>query len=188
LFLALTVGLALAVALSMTLAGDAEAKKKKNKPKPVDLSSTVAQSGFDSALNVAGDTAPINNSATPYTYTKKKKFVSLTQVKITLTCDDCDTGAAETDENNLSLGLDSIDTGVKLNGFRDNQVDTLTISGTPNNAPAIVAALQDHQVNATVIKTGGGTNNLVLPATFNTTLKLIGTAKKDKKKKKNNRR
>jgi hypothetical protein len=186
LLVALTVGLALAVALSMALAGDAEAKKK-NKPKPVDLASTVPQSNYNLTLAgtlAAGGTAPINNPATPFTYNKNKKFVTITQVKITLSCADCDTGVGDFDRDNLSLGLDGFNTGIKLNDLLNSIVPvTQTISGTPNNAPVIVALLnQDHQLNATVIKTGGVDNSFALPATLNTTLEVIGTARTVHKK------
>jgi hypothetical protein len=179
LLVALTVGLALAVALSMVFADDAEAKKKhKKKLRAFNVSSTVPESNFGGAgLATLGPSNPLTGATTPYTYGGTNKFVRLNVIQVTLTCNACDTeNAASFDFNNLTLGLDGIDTGLKLNGLDDSNLDTITVAGVPNNAAQILAALKaDGQLVGTVLDaTAAPTNNAAFPATSNTTLQLFG--------------
>jgi hypothetical protein len=55
---------------------------------------------------------------------------------------DGDTAPGEGDVGDLTLALDRIDTGIKLNGFPDDKMETRTISGVPVNAGQIGAALK----------------------------------------------
>jgi hypothetical protein len=111
--LVLAVALSVAVAVSVTFVGEAEAQKKKKKLKSFHVTSTVAQSSFDGTVPPR---VPLTGSS--YTYSDTNEFVSLDSTRIILTIDDGDTGPGEFDENQLTLGLDGIDTGIKLNGFR----------------------------------------------------------------------
>jgi len=145
------------------------------------LTSTVKQSGFSgSSLN------PVAINGSPYDYSGQDyaSLDSIDQVSITLTIFDGDTALGQEppfgDRDQLTLGLDGIDTGIKLNDFPNNQTTTQTITGVPNNAADILAALKtDGQLNATVIDQSPGDNFLVLDATVDTTLVLVGTTEVD---------
>jgi hypothetical protein len=94
---------------------------------------------------------------------------------MTLTLFDGDTGGGpfDTDRNNLTLGLDGIDTGILLNGFRDSETVTRTITGIPNNAAQILAAMKaDGQLVGTIIDRTPNDNFVEIPATFDTTLQI----------------
>ena len=85
------------------------------------------------------------------------KIRRLTQVAITTTITNGETGADESNENDLALGLDRINTGIKMNGFRADQTDTRTNSGAPANAGQIVAALkEDGKLRGEILVTGNG--------------------------------
>jgi hypothetical protein len=184
-FLLLTLALALAVSMA-AFAGEAEAKKKK-KTKPFTKISTVAQSG-DTTVNAnAADITGI----TPFTFSNTSKIRSLDQIAIQLTIDDGDTGSGDLDQGDLFLELDGINTEIKLNGFRNNQTDTRTITGTldPGKEAQILAALKaDGQLAASIKDadaddidpdtTAGSNNKVSLPATSNTTLVISGRQKK----------
>ena len=107
-------------------------------------------------------------------------LTSIDKLTITLTVNDGDSATGEFDFNNLTLGLDGLDTGLRLNGFPNNSVLTLDIEG-PNNAAALLAALQsDGRLVGTVIDADGDnisqTNQdfIGFPATQITTLVIEG--------------
>jgi hypothetical protein len=126
-------------------------------------------------FNVQADVANINDPVSPYSYTRVRKVVRITQVTITARITDGGTGPGELDENHLTLALDGIDTDIKLNGFRTNQTDTLTISGTPIHRDAITAALKaDRKLNASIIDDDPNDNTLSVPETFITELTIQG--------------
>jgi hypothetical protein len=155
--------LALMAAMLMACAGAASAKT---------LTSTVKQSGLLPGV-FANDPVPINGSPYDYSGQDYASLVSIDQVSITLTITDGDTAVFDFDRDQLTLGLDGIDTGIKLNDFPTNQTTTQTITGVPNNAADILTALKaDGQLNATVIDQSPGENILELPATQDTTLAL----------------
>ncbi|MCA1718314.1 MAG: hypothetical protein LC781_16325 [Actinobacteria bacterium] len=173
-FFFLLLALVLALAVSMAaFSGEAEAKKKKTKP--FTQTRTVLQSG-QTLVNANG--ADITG-ATSYTFSKTSKMRSLKKVTITATIFDGDTGPGspqEPDHGDLTLRLDGVDTGIKLNGFRDNQTNTQTITGAldPGKATQILALLkQDGQLKATIkdadaddidpTTTVGSNNKVTLP-------------------------
>ena len=171
LMVALSIGLALAVALSMALAGDAEAKKKK-RTKTYTKTSTVSQATV-AATPLA---APVIYTETPYTYSKTKKIRTLTSATATLTA-----GVADPADEGLVLGLDGIDTGIRLRGLGTIAAPTaVTVSGRPENASAIVGALKaDGQLVGSVIdRTPATANTIVVPGDPNTTLTIKGKQKK----------
>ena len=138
------------------------------------LSSTVVQSGHSDSSGVYFITGE-----SPYNYTAQS-YLSLTSIdslSITLTITDGDSGSGNFDFDDLTLELDGIDSGIKLNGFRDDQIDTVTITGTPLNAVAILAALQaDGKLVAKINDLDNpGDNTLSLPTAFQTTLILEGS-------------
>jgi hypothetical protein len=75
---------------------------------------------------------------------------SIGSLTLSLTVKDGDTGAGQFDFNDLTIGLDGIDTGIKLNGFLGgaNPLDSdgpnvaQDISGSPANATSILNALK----------------------------------------------
>jgi hypothetical protein len=61
--------------------------------------------------------------------------------------------------------LDGINTGINMNGFREGQTDTQTISGAPISRDAIVAALkEDGQLEGAVGTIGGGGQSISRPS------------------------
>jgi hypothetical protein len=78
-------------------------------------------------------------------------LASIGSLTLTVSIRDGDSATGNFDFNNLTIGLDGIDTGIKLNGFLDGPVTNLDVSGVPNNAAAILAALKaDGKLNLSV--------------------------------------
>jgi len=137
---------------------------------PQDLASTVEQSGFS---GVTGAQTPL--TATPFTFPAQDvaSCVSIQSISVTLTLDDGDTGAGDFDEGELTLGLDGIDTGIELDGFPNGSEETLTITGSPNNAAAILVALKaDNELDGSIFDASSGDNTVDIPASFDTTLEI----------------
>jgi hypothetical protein len=174
----LATGLVLAAVL-MTFVGNAKADVESTALKNFTKSSTKVQSGDN---DVQVEDARITAANNPYTFGKKlvKKIAKIEKITITATIFDGDTGPGEFDENNLTLALDGIDTGIKLNGYRDDETDTRTNSGTPINQNAIKNALKaDRKLSATIIDhvNPAGDNEVDIPANFETTLTIQGKRK-----------
>lgn len=144
---------------------------------PMTISATTNQSGH---LNFTGASTPLTGN--PYDFSSQgyASLASIDNISVTLTLDDGDTAPGDFDFGNLTLALDGIDTGLRLDGFTDdandpNQPVTLTFSGTPNNAAAILAALQaDGQLIGTILDATPGDNIVGVPKRFNTTLDITG--------------
>ena len=160
--------LLLALVTSVALIHSADAQT-------ITVSDDAPQSGFNGEVfgppppAPGGATAPINDPANPFTFTGIGSFTSIDSISITLTIFDGNTGPGEAEEGDLTLALDNIDTGIALNGFLSGEEITLTISGTPMNAAAILAALQaDGQLNAQIFDSTGTAafeqNDLTVPA------------------------
>jgi hypothetical protein len=145
------------------------------------ISSTQLQSNFNGAL-APGQSAAISASA--FDFSGQPQLLSIQSISITLTMIDGDTGLGpnginETPNppdgnqhgdddvfvNTLHLRLDGIETGsnLLLNGFNsyDNSMPlaasdfvTVTITGLPDNGAAILAALQDGTLSATIFDAG----------------------------------
>lgn len=149
------------------------------------LTSTVPQSGFRGDITQppsegTREDAPLTGPLQPYTFPQEDVALctSIESLSVTLRLDDADTAQGEFDFNNLILKLDDIDTGIPLNGFPGDQTVTRTISGTPENAAAILAALQaDNQLSGSIVdRTPGTRGNFVgIPSDFNTTLQITCT-------------
>jgi len=138
-------------------------------------SSTKPQSGVTVTPNNAAG-ARITAADNPYSFSNTRKIASLRRVTITATIFDGNTGSGDSDENDLFLALDGINTGIALNGFRGNETDTRTISGNPNHRSALKAALKaDGQLAARIIDADpNDPNSLGIPANFQTTLQIKG--------------
>ena len=148
------------------------AAKRKNFTK----SSTKPQSGVTlSPNNAAG--ARITAADNPYSFSNTRKIASLKRVTIKATIFDGNTGSGDSDENDLFLQLDQINTGIALNGFRGNVTDTQIIRGNPNHRSALKEALKrDGQLAARIIDADpNDPNSLAIPSTFETTLRIKGT-------------
>jgi hypothetical protein len=174
LLLAGAISLALLVS-NLNVGEDAQAKKRLQ---TVTRTDTVAQSGDGP---IAVQDAAITGE--PFTFGKAGKLRRLQRLSITLTLDDAETGPGESEEDLLHLALDGIDTGIVLNGFRESEVDTRTISGVPENKAQILAELKaDGQLEATILVTTIPTGNqVVVPADFDTTLVLKGKQKRKRR-------
>lgn len=90
---------------------------------------------FDYTSNANGSL--VNQGVSSY-----NNLASIGSLTLTVTIRDGDTTPGSFDFNDLTIGLDGIDTGIKLNGFPNNAISTLDISGVPQNAAAILAALK----------------------------------------------
>jgi hypothetical protein len=119
---------------------------------PITISSSVDQSGAMVLQN--GGPYPLTG-ASPYDYTAQpyNQLTTIDSIAVTLTVQDGDSGPGDFDFNDLTLGLDGIDTGLKLNGFLNNNIVTLTLTQLPVPLQTqILAALQaDGKLVGTVI-------------------------------------
>jgi hypothetical protein len=118
----------------------------------VNGSSTVAQSGFLGPQSAPS--YPLTGS--PYDFTGQtnglNNVTSIDSLTVTLTANDGDTGPGDYDFNSLTLGLDGVDTGLKLNGLLNNNLVTVTLTQlSPALQAALIAALQDGQLVGTVL-------------------------------------
>ena len=167
--------LALALILTVLAAAsvDGAAAGAKRRLRSVTERDVAVQSGATDA-KAAG--AAITDTADPFAFRDVGGLRRLTQVTITLTITDGDTGPGEFDEGELVLALDGVDTGIALDGFRNLQTDTRTIGGAPANAWQILAALKaDGELVATVIdRDPVDDNEVTVPANVETKLTLKG--------------
>jgi hypothetical protein len=147
----------------------------KRRLKTVTRIATVAQCGAN-RVEAAG--AAITDE--PFTFAKVGRLRRIDQVRITVSLGDAETGPGDSDEHLLRLALDGIDTGILLDGFEENVVDTRTIRGVPDNGAQILSALKvDGRLAATIVAPAGPTGNLVdVPADFVATLALTGKQKR----------
>lgn len=148
------------------------------------ISSMQLQSNFNGGTG-AGQSAPIN--ASRFDFSSQTQLLSIDSISITFTVIDGDTGLGpnntsdtpyppdgeqhgddDFDVNSLSLRLDGIDPGTNflLNGFTSFQAPldsgdfvTLTFTGAPSNSAALLGALQDGLINATVFDATGVANS-----------------------------
>lgn len=158
------VGIVLTVVVAFT--SDALAKAQT-------FTDTVPQSGFGGFIPPEG--APLTGPD-PYTFGNKiQDCESIESITVTLTLFDGDTGRGSfnTERNELTLGLDGIDTGIALNGFPDGETVTNTLSGVPKNMAQILAALKaDGQLVGTVIDRSPNDNFVGILDTFDTILEI----------------
>ena len=151
------------------------------------LSSTVPQSGSNQSNR---SPTPLTGSTTPYDFSGNGGYTILTSIEslsVNLSVVDGDTSLLDInnpnqDFNNLFLALDGINTGIALNGFRNNQTDTLTITGAPSNQNTanqlLVALKADGQLLGSVIDITPTNNDATrrFASSFTTTLEITGQA------------
>ena len=139
----------------------------------INLTSSVPQSGYNGPQD--GGPYPLTGTAYNFAGQNYSSLSSVDNLQVTLTAFDGDTGRGNFDFNDLTLGLDGIDTGILLNGLPNNQTVTRTFSGVPDNPEALLAALQDGQLVGSVFDVDNdGGDNIGFPSNFNTTLLLGG--------------
>ena len=163
---------ALSVAALATLAGASAASAAQ-----ITIGSTVAQSGH---ANFTLANTPLTDPATPYDFAGMDyaSLISIDSITVTLTVTDGDTASGEIDFDNWTLGLDGVDTGLKLNGFPGAQaiLTQTLILDNPATSSALLAALQtDGQLVGTIIDSDPGDNSITLPFVIDTTLDITGT-------------
>jgi hypothetical protein len=138
-------------------------------------SSVVAQSGH-ADLTLAN--TPLTGAA-PYGFAglDYASLVSIDSITVTLSMGDGDTAPGQIDFDNLTLALDGIDTGLKLNDFPANSVFSQTLTrDNPDNASAILAALQlDGELVGSIIDSDPGDNSISLSFLVDTSLDITGT-------------
>ena len=139
------------------------------------ITSAVTESGVngDSGLN-GGIVVFTSGDGFDFTSQNYLGLASIDSLSLTLTVDDGDSAFGEYDYNKLTLALDGIDTGLKLNGFADSQNLTLTFTG-PNNSAGLLAALQTDGKLVGAIKDATPNGNIFFFPRIDTTLTLTGT-------------
>ena len=162
---------------------------------PVSLTSTVAASGYNggttSSIPLTADNSFVPQN-TPWTYDADAVAALdvIEQISVALVLGSADTdGPGSTNFDELTLALDGIDTGLKLNGTweiitqpgQDDIRPPLTFTGAPLNAAAILDALKDDgQLVGTIIDSDPGDDFITLGSTQGafgpTTLVINGIA------------
>ena len=139
------------------LSGDSDRAQAGSKTRTVARTSIIDQAN---QTDVQAEDFQIAAANSPFAFKKVQKLRKIKEIRITLSLEDGDTGQGDGFENDLTLGLDGIDTGLRLNGFRDGFDDTRTISGKPDNAADLLAALKDDGAwQATIIDADPGSRN-----------------------------
>jgi len=125
---------------------------------------------------VPADGSNITVPDNPFTFAKASRVVRINRIAITATITDGDTGAGDTERNDLLLVLDGVNTGIPLNGYRHAFQDTRTNGGAPINKRELRNKLrQDGELHATIMdRDPGPGQDIILPANFETTLTIRG--------------
>jgi hypothetical protein len=113
-----------------------------------------------------------------FDFSTQPKLCTIDQIDFTFTMEDGDTGVGDFDYNNLSLALDDVNTGIKLNGFKSGQENTLSFS-IANLSDSVMSQLlnklNDGQLLASIVDATPNDNDVNLYSIFDTTLSLTGT-------------
>jgi hypothetical protein len=90
-------------------------------------------------------------------------FATIDSLSITLTVEDGDTDVDEFDQNDWTLGLDGVDTGLVLNGFTNDLTVTkeFTLIPVPTQDQILANLKADGQLVATIIDRDHPNNNWV---------------------------
>ena len=141
---------------------------------------TIIDSTRQSGSTGARSPFALTDSTDPYNFQAQQaaldSLVSIERIAVTLTILDGDTALGEFDFGNLTLRLDGIETGIRLNGFRNNQTDTLRIEAAPTNAADILTALKaDGRLTGTIFDADADNDGRLISRDFATTLEIIGT-------------
>ena len=130
------------------------------------FTATNQQSGFSGILNPS-----LRITQTPWNFagTNYSALTRIDTITLTLSVLDGDTAPNEFDEHRLTLGLDGIDTGLVLNGFKNGITTTLTLTGESTSTDVFQALVSDGQLMGTVIDAD--------PAHNPNWIKLVGSQK-----------
>jgi hypothetical protein len=120
-----------------------------------------------------------------FDFTGQPRLANLQSMQITLTLEDGDNARGEFDFNRLTLGLDNISTGLRLNGFRSGQEVTLTFDSAAGTgswigqsaANAILNSLYGDGMNqllGNILDSTPDDNAVNTYSVNNTTLRLTG--------------
>jgi hypothetical protein len=151
---------------------------------PLTISSTVDQSGYVGPQSLpsyplTGDA--VTGLGNPYDFTGQgaNTLTTIDSITVTLTSiNDGDTGPVDFDRDNLFLGLDGINTGIKLNGLLNDQIVTIQVTGVPSMSSLILAALSDEKLAGSIIDlspTNGTAGDILgIPRAVQTTLSITG--------------
>jgi hypothetical protein len=144
---------------------------------PFSITSTVVQSGVDRPIG----NGPLEVTSEPgfdFAGQDYRALRSVDQVSITLTLLDADSARGDRDFGKLTLMLEGVNTGILLNGFRDSELDTRTITGFPSDEDKvqILAGLKvDGHVGAWILSTDRPSfNRIGVPSSAKATLVLTG--------------
>jgi hypothetical protein len=119
-----------------------------------------------------------------FDFGNQAKLCTIDKMEFTFTMEDGDTAPGNFDFNNLTLALDDVNTGIKLNGFASGQENTLTFSLDRNSPNWISDSVMnqilgklnsDGQLLASIVDATPNDNDANLYSIFDTTLKLTGT-------------
>lgn len=120
-----------------------------------------------------------------FDYSSQAVLTDITGIDFSLTLQCAATMPGDLDFDNLTLGLDGIDTGIKLNGFTATDLNSLSFhtvaggAGFPDSATIsqILSNLNDdHQLFASILDSTPGDNCYKMYSAFDTTLSLTGPA------------
>ena len=106
------------------------------------ISASVEQSGIIDLQTTGGSHLLTSGLGYDFTAQNPSQLTTIDSITVALTANDGDSGVGDFDRDNLTLGLDGFDTGIKLNDLLNNQIVTITSTGPILNAAAILAALQ----------------------------------------------
>jgi hypothetical protein len=154
--------LGIMLGLALSLSGNAYA---------LTISDSSSQSGFSGYIGGGGASlATYDFSSTSYS-----SLTSIDSMTINITMWDGDTASGNFDFNKLYLKLDGIDTGLILNGFRNNRLDTLTFTWAPiNGGTLLTSLLSDGILTGRIHDLNFTDNDIWLPGSSITTLSITG--------------
>ena len=117
-----------------------------------------------------------------FDFSGQQRIDNLVGMSLTMTIEDGDTDPGDMDFDQLSLGLDGIDTGLKLNGFGAGEEVTQTLSWSASEGPwmdsgtveALMDSLADGKLVASILDASPGDNFVNLYSAFDSELQLTG--------------
>lgn len=149
--------------------------------------STVTISDAQPMINWPGPgglaTNPAELTFALFDYSTQPILSDLTAIDFSLSLQCAATMPNDIDFNNLTLGLDGIDTGIKLNGFSATDVTALSFhvdaggTGFPSNETVgqlLNSLNDDYQLFASILDSTPGATTLKMYSAFDSTLMLSG--------------
>jgi hypothetical protein len=145
----------------------------------VTITSTAPGSGVE-ATTTTPPGLPIATWVFTLPTNDPSSLTTLDHISLKLTLEDGDSDSGEFDYGDLTLALDEYDTGLKLNGFPNNQTKTQTLTtSAPDNAALILAALKHDGVLIGTLLDADSGGNWIGVGSNNTILSLTGEGTTD---------